>query len=39
VLDARYNIGLSNVYKKDYVDYNSKNSFFTVTFGYKFTLQ
>ncbi len=48
VLDARYNIGLSNIFKdetlpsntssKSSFDSKSKNSSFTVTLGYKFTL-
>lgn len=36
ILDARYNIGLTNVYKGDKL--KSKNKVLTVTVGYRFTL-
>ncbi len=36
ILDARYNIGLSNIYKID--EFKSKNKFFTFTVGYRFGL-
>ena len=37
MLDARYNIGLTNIYSKK-VEYESKNKWFTFTLGYKFEL-
>lgn len=33
---ARYNLGLSNIYKTDYTDANVKNSVISVSVGYKF---
>lgn len=38
VLDARYNIGLTKVYKADYSDKSCRNSVFAITLGYKFAL-
>ena len=38
VLDARYNWGLTNVYKHEVKDDNPKNSLFQITLGYKFDL-
>ena len=38
VLDARYNIGLTKVYKSDYSDKSCRNSVFAITLGYKFAL-
>ena len=39
VLDARYNIGLTKVYKSDFVgDRSCRNSVFSITLGYKFAL-
>ena len=36
VIDTRYNIGLSKVFKEDYIfDKNGKNQVFTITLGYK----
>ena len=37
MLDARYNIGLTNIYSKK-VEYESKNKWLTFTLGYKFAL-
>ena len=36
ILDARYNFGLTNIYKIDAM--KSKNRFFTITVGYRFNL-
>ncbi len=36
ILDARYNLGLTNIYKVDVM--KSKNRFFTITVGYRFNL-
>jgi hypothetical protein len=38
VFDARYNIGLTKVYKKAITDKNCRNSVFQITAGYKFAL-
>ena len=38
VIDARYNWGLTNVYKNDQRSSKSKNSVFMFTLGYKFAL-
>ena len=38
VLDARYNIGLTKVYKSDFTDRSCRNSVFAITLGYKFAL-
>ena len=36
ILDARYNLGLTNIYKYDLI--KSKNRVITVTVGYRFNL-
>ena len=36
VVEARYNLGLTNVLKKDFVDKNNHNSVIMVSLGYKF---
>jgi hypothetical protein len=38
VLDARYNFGVTKIFKMDKVDLDSKNLAFQLTLGYKFTL-
>jgi opacity protein-like surface antigen len=38
VIDARYNIGLTKIFKDDYRNITSKNSVFVATVGYKFKL-
>jgi len=39
VVEARYNLGLTNVMKKDITDKNNRNSVFMITFGYKIPLK
>lgn len=38
VVEARYNLGLTNVVKKDFSGKNNRNSIIMVTFGYKIPL-
>ena len=35
VIDARYNLGLSKIGKKEYTDTSNKNSVIMLTLGYK----